>query len=298
MSWLFFVIAAHLTNALVFVADKYILSQKVKAPIVYAFYNGILSVFVIFLIPLGIFLPAKIFVLIAALGAGVFFTLGVIFFCFAVEKNPTSRIVPLVGTMVPIFTFALSYILLGERLTRNQFIAFYLLILGGILITSERRRHNIFSSKGITYGLLAAFCFATSFILTKYTYNNEPFWSGFIWTRLGSIILALIIFLIPKWRKEIKKTPQKVKAKVGVGYLGTRAFAALSFIMLNYAISLSSVTLINALQGIQYVFLIIVALILTKRLPKLFAEEFSNQLVQKIIAIVLITFGLAILAFK
>lgn len=297
MSWLFFVICAHLLSAIVFIVDKYILSQEVKAPITYAFYNGILSVFVILLLPLGPILPQKM-IMVGALLAGILFTIAVIFFYLAIEKNPTSRIIPLIGTMVPIFTFALSYSLLGERLTRNQFIAFYLLILGGILITSERRRRNIFSSKGVFYGILAALCFAASFILTKYTYNNVDFWSGFIWTRMGSIILALIIFLVPHWRKKIKKAPQHVGLKVGVGYLSIRALSAFSFIILNYAIFLSSVTLVNALQGVQYIFLIIIALILTRRLPQLFAGEFKNQQVQKIIAVILITFGLAILAFK
>jgi len=297
MSWLFFIICAHLLAALVFIADKYILSREVKAPVVYAFYNGILSIFVILLIPLATTTP-QIKIIIAALLAGILFTIALIFFYLAIEKSPTSRIIPLVGTMIPIFTFVLSYSFLGEKLTRNQFIAFYLLILGGILITSERRRHNIFSGKGVLWGILTAFFFAASFVLTKFVYVNETFWAGFIWTRIGSIVAALVIFALPHFRKQIKETPKKVGLKVGMGYLGVRAVAALSFIMLNYAIFLSSVTIVNALQGIQYVFLILIALILAKKLPKLFAEEFKTHRAQKVIAVVLITLGLAILAFK
>jgi len=297
MPWLLFIISAHLLAALVFIADKHILSREVKAPIVYAFYNGILSIFVLFLIPLATS-GTQIKILIAALVAGILFTIAVIFFYLAIEKNPTSRIIPLIGTMVPIFTFVLSYSLLGEKLTPNQFIAFYLLILGGILITSERQRHNIFSGKGISWGILAAFFFAASFVLTKYVYNNGAFWNGFIWTRIGSIIAALCIFAIPRFREQIKKAPKKVGLKIGAGYLGIRALSAFSFIMLNYAIFLSSVTIVNALQGIQYVFLILIALILAKKLPKLFSQEFKTQRVQKVIAVILITFGLAILAFK
>ncbi len=298
MLWLIFIVAAHIFNAVVFIADKYILAKEVRAPVAYAFYNGILSGVVIFLIPFFVPSLPPLKTLLFALVAGAAFTAALIFFFKAIEKNPTSRIIPLVGTMVPIFTFLLSYTGLGERLNRNQFIAFYLLILGGILITSERRRHNIFSGQGIFYGVCAAFFFAASFVLSKYVYTIEPFWPGFIWTRIGCALAALLIILIPAWRRQIRKIPHRFKPKVGVSYLGTRALSAVALVILNYAISLSSVTLVNALQGVQYVFLIILALILTKKLPDLFAEEFKTQRVQKIIAVVLITFGLAILAFK
>jgi len=295
--WLLLVIAAHLLSAIVFVADKYILSREVKSPLAYAFYNGLLGGLAIVLLPLAWQIPqGKI--IIAALIAGAFFVIALIFFFSAIEKNPTSRIIPFIGTMVPIFTFVLSSIFLQERLNRNQFIAFYLLILGGILITAERRRRNLFSRQGVIYGLIAAFCFAASFIITKYVYNLTPFWVGFIWIRIGGLILALSLFLIPPWCKKIKKAPRRVGTKVGLGYIGIRAISALSTVMLHYAIFLSSVIIVNALQGIQYVFLIIIALILAGRIPTLFAEEFENQKVQRIIAVVLITFGLAILAFR
>lgn len=298
MIWLIFVVIAHVFNAIVFVTDKYILSKKVRAPVAYAFYSGILSGVVVLLIPfLAPYLPS-LSIIILALLSGAAFTIALIFFFYAIEKNPTSRIIPLVGTLVPIFTFLLSYTFLTERLSRNQFIAFYLLILGGILITSERRRHNIFSGKGIFYGVIAAFFFATSFVLSKYIYIQTDFWLGFIWTRIGSAAMALMILFVPKWLKQIQKTPARIETKTGIGYIGTRIISAGAILVLNYAISLSSVTLVNALQGVQYIFLIILALILAKKLPNLFVEEFKSQRVQKIIAVVLITFGLAVLAFK
>ncbi|MDP2918438.1 MAG: DMT family transporter [bacterium] len=295
--WLFFVITAHLLSAIVFVADKYILAREVKSPIVYAFYNGILSVFVFLLLPYVANFPER-WVIWPALASGVSFGLALIFFYRAILKNSTGRIIPLIGTLVPIFTFFLSHIFLAEKLSRNQFIAFYLLILGGILITAEQKRRNLFSRQGIVYGLLAAFLFAISFVMAKYTYEHAPFWTGFIWTRIGAIILALSIFLIPRYRRQIKSAPKRAGIKVGASYLAVRSFSAVSFILLNYAIAIASVAIVNALQGVQYVFLMIIAIVLSKKLPALFASEFKDRMAQRIIAIVLITFGLAILAFK
>lgn len=297
MSWLLLVISAHILSAVVFVADKYILAREVKSPIVYAFYNGILSIFVFCLLPWGNSLP-ELWMIIPAIMSGMFFTIALIFFYSAIEKNPTSRIIPFMGTIIPIFTFFLSHIFLAEQLNRNQFIAFYLLILGGILVTAEHKKRTIFSKKGISYGLFAALAFSISFILMKYTYNHAPFISGFIWTRVGSVLLSIIIFLIPFYRHKISETSRHTGIKTSVGYLVIRIVSAVSFIMLNYAIAISSVTLVNALQGIQYVFLIIIAIFLSKKIPQFFAEEFQTQIIQRIIAVSLITFGLAILAFK
>jgi len=295
--WLLVVITAHLLAAIVFVADKYILAREIKSPIAYAFYNGILSIFIFLLLPWAAKLPQD-WIIWPALASGISFGLALIFFYRAILKNSTARIIPLIGTLVPIFTFLLSHIFLAEKLSRNQFIAFYLLILGGILITAERKKRNLFSKQGIIWGLTAAFLFAISFVLAKYTYGHAPFWTGFIWTRIGAIILALFIFLIPNYRRQIKNAPKHAGIKVGASYLVVRSFSAISFILLNYALAIASVTIVNALQGVQYIFLMLIALILAKKLPAFFASEFKDQMAQRIIAIVLITFGLAILAFK
>jgi hypothetical protein len=56
---------------------------------------------------------------------------------------------------------------------------------------------------------------------------------------------------------------------------------------------------INALQGVQYVFLLIFAIILSFKLPKILKEEISREIIfQKVAAILLIGAGLILIALK
>jgi hypothetical protein len=75
---------------------------------------------------------------------------------------------------------------------------------------------------------------------------------------------------------------------------------ALANILQNWAIALSPlvyVSLINALQGIQYAFLLIFTVFISLKFPKILKEEIKSQiLIQKIFAIFLIIIGLAILS--
>ncbi|MEA3343503.1 MAG: hypothetical protein U9Q92_05015, partial [archaeon] len=65
---------------------------------------------------------------------------------------------------------------------------------------------------------------------------------------------------------------------------------------LSLAISLGSVSLINAAQGTQYLFLFLLALICTRFFPKLFKEELNKEIIaKKAIAILLISIAVYLL---
>jgi uncharacterized membrane protein len=79
-----------------------------------------------------------------------------------------------------------------------------------------------------------------------------------------------------------------------------KVLAGLAFILILYAIKLGEVSLVNALAGIQFVFLLILAVVFTKKFPEYFHEDISNRkiIVQKLVATVLIAAGLALLFVK
>jgi len=75
-----------------------------------------------------------------------------------------------------------------------------------------------------------------------------------------------------------------------------RLLAAAAFIMLNWAISLGNVAMVNALQGIQYLFLFLIILLLSTKFPQILKERLgSGVMIQKIIGIMLISIGLYLL---
>lgn len=108
---------------------------------------------------------------------------------------------------------------------------------------------------------------------------------------------ALLLLFFPTNRRTIFDTTRAIKIKTVGLFFSNKALAGIAFILLNYAIFLGSVTLVNALQGIQYVFLLIIAIIISFKFPHILREQISRQIiVQKSIAILLISFALGILA--
>ena len=303
MNWLVVAIIAHFIFALVFIVDKFLLSKTVLQPRAYAFYVGLLGIFALLLIPFG-FTLLPFGQIIASFTAGVLFVLAILFFYKLIKLGEISRIIPIVGGAVPIFTLILTYSFLGERLTGYQLIAFFLLVFGGVIMLWPRKdKINLpigkaSLTKKLTLAIIAALFFAGSFVLTKFIFTEQPFINGFIWIRLGGFLGAWLLFLWPGSHQIIFKTTETIKGR-SVGLLiSNKVLSALAFILLNYAIFLGSVTLVNSLQGIQYAFLLIIALFLSKKFPQILKEQISRGMIlQKIMAILLIALGLGILAF-
>ncbi|MBU1291924.1 DMT family transporter [Patescibacteria group bacterium] len=304
MNWLLIAIIAHFLFAIVFVIDKYLFSHTQLRPAAYAFYVGILGGLTILLFPLGFsLLPTE--QLIISLIAGILFVFAIFFFYKSVQMGEVSRITPVIGGLVPIFTLALSYILLERYLNFNQLIAFGFLILGGVIMSWPIKKTRLALGdvktpliKRLPLAILAALFFAGSYVLTKLIYIEQPFINGFIWIRLGGVLGAIILFAWPSTRKKIFETSDKIKFKTGRLAVFNKSLSALSFVLLNYAIFLGSVALVNALQGIQYIFLLLFALFLSKKFPEIIKEQISQSaILQKVFAILFVILGLGILAF-
>lgn len=301
-------------------ADKFLLSKKIHSSVVYAFYVGIWSIFNFTLLIFDFWVPTAREFGIDIL-AGLLFLITLIFWYKALHQSEATRVVPIVGALVPIFSLLLGYIFLDEVLEQKQVLAFFILIAGGILISVKHTRFyalselsnrlkNVFGNmlggihasyrpmqRLVVNSLVSATLFAAYYVIIKYVYTFQPFIGGFVWSRLGTFFGVIIIFLIPQYRKKIIEYREHTKKPKSLGlFLAVRLLAALAFIMLNWAISLGSVAMINALQGTQYVFLFLLVLFLSARYPKVLKEEWGRGVIlQKSIGIVLVMLGLYIL---
>ena len=291
MTWLIIVIIAHLFYALVFVIDKYILSRSLPHPVVYAFYVGILSIAIWVLAPFGFYFPSSEEIILI-LVAGIAQVAGWIFFYKAIHKGEVSRIIPFVGAFIGIFTLVLSVLIIEEVLTSKQLLAIVLLILGSLIVSLKKR--EIFQGY-FRLAILASLLFAVFWVITKYIFLDTTFVNGIIWIRTGVAVIALTLLISKKNRKLIFQRTEKLEASIVKSFLIGRASGVLAALGIYLAVFLGSVALVNSLQGLQYVFVLILALLLFRKFPKL-REEFSREIIiQKIIAIILIGAGLFIL---
>lgn len=300
MSWITITIIAHLLFAAAYVIDKHIVSDTKIRPISYTFYSGIFQILYLALIPfVGFRFPDIFYATIGVLNGALFIAALVVFYK-ALKLGETSRVVPTVGASVPIFTVSLSYVILYQLLSVRQFFAFTFFLLGGVLLSSKFSNGKISAVKGTGLAITAGFLFALYYTLMKLVYEVESisFFDGFLLIQIGGFLGALLLLLSRKNRLEIFSAPKKMQNKTTTLFISNKILAALAAALLSYAISIeeSAVAIINALQGVQYVFIFIIAVILSKKFPSLFQEQLNRNIIaQKIIAIALIGVGLFLL---
>lgn len=297
MIFIWIAILAYFLFAVNGVVDKFLLSRTVKHPAAYAFYIGITGPLTWLLVPFGLeFLsPSNLFI---AIVGGACFIFALYFLYAAIQQTSISRILPLEGGLVPIFTLLLSYTLLGEHLTSSQLQAFAFLVAGGVLVMLEKDSKGWHAS-ALFGGTLAAFLFALSLVLTKYTFDLSNFVSGLVWTRLGFLIVSLGMLIPRASRRYILQTPRRASKGNIILYYGSRLSGGLAGLLQNYAISIGSVTIVNALQGTQHAILLLLTLFLSKYFPKILKEKATKLiLLQKSAAIALIAAGLILLTAK
>jgi len=300
MIWILILVLAHFFYAIVFIVDKYIISKPMPSPIVYAFWVGVLGIFILILIPLGTVIPGLDFTMPSksevfwSLIAGVAQIVAFVFFYKALNRGEVSRIVPFVGAMTSVFVLILSSLIIKEFLTNQQIIAFVLLVLGSFVIGFKRKHLSESNTWGLAIG--AAFLFAFFWVTTKYLFLGTNFVSGLVWVRTGVAIIALTLLLSKKNRELIFSKTKEAKPKTTGFFMLSRVLNAVGSLFLYFAVFLgSSVSLTNAFNGLQYVFVLIIALLLFKKIPSL-KEHFGREVVlQKIIAILLICVGLGLL---
>lgn len=318
--WLSVALLAYFISGGVYAADKFLLSKKYHSSITYAFFVGVWSIFNFVLLFLDPWVPNAQQLGLDLL-AGFLFLVTLVFWYKALHQSEATRVVPVVGALIPIFTFILSFVFLGSTLSERQLVAFLVLIAGGILISIRETRFyilreikenvkNVFGhilggihakyrpTRRLTLNsTAAAFLFASYFVLIKYIYTTQPFIGGFVWSRLGNFIGVLLILAIPSWRKMINKRRKSSHSRKNLPFfLFVRIMAAVAFILLNWAISMGNVALINSLKGTEYLFLLFIVFVLSAKFPSVLKEELrGNVLIQKLLGVFLIAIGLYML---
>src|SRR3989344_1012075 len=222
MPWLLAAVLSYFFFAIVSLGDKYLLSGRPN-PKIYVFYSGILGALAVILAPfVGFFVPETSLILLCLfVGAIYIFSLLGIF--EGLERFEASRIIPAIGGLSPFF----------------HFLAFLPLIIGTVLISLEPGK-KIFS-KGLGISAISAFLLALLFVLTKYVYLEVPFWTGFIWIRIGAFLTALLFFFTKEVESEIFRRKLSFSRKTGVIFIAIQMAGALAFILQNLAIDWAGV---------------------------------------------------------
>lgn len=286
--------------AVVNILDKFILSKAVPKPIMFVFYSTalVLPIFVLLLFGAG-YLADFIDYIIAAI-AGICFSLALWAMYIGWQQSEVSHAGPLLGAVTSFFVLFLGQLFLLESLTAQQIMGVFILIVGSLLISGEKSRQHQGWHIGMLWIILAGLLYAISHVASKYTYDAYGFYTGLVWTRGFMGLFGAALLLSPTVRRTFfgakpSRADQTPMARQFGLVFSSRALAVVAVLLLQYAIAIGSVTIVNALAGIQFAFLLAAIVLLTKFAPRLFREKFvSGELKSEFLAVVVIALGLVL----
>lgn len=302
MSWFLLAVIGHLANGVAFVIDKALLRTAFARSATYAGVVGVLSTLVVFAVPFVVVWPEGTIWLIS-IASGAIFILALWAFFAALSRAEASRIVPIVGSLIPILTLVGSFTFLGERLSDRTFVGFGLLILATILLSDSGKGRP--TKEAVWLAVTSAFLFAISSVTAKASYDAAGFLGPFVTSRLAAaatafILLALIdrqageeaLTIIQPSRRVSSKHKQPGQLAAILAVIG-QTLGAVGFLFVQWATAKGSASVVNALQAVQYALLVLAAFALRRRAPKLLGENVTrNVILIKTAALVMTGIGM------
>lgn len=299
ISWLLVLLSSYLFFSLASFGDKLILSGPPN-PKLYVFYVGMLNFLVIFLLPFIALNSYNTTAMLWAALTALFTLLGIYSMFIALKKFEASRVMPTIGALQPILILVLTGLFWGfQTLGQVNFVSFTLLLAGGIAICAEKKLTLTIHYLWLT--AFSSFMFSLSYVFSKMVFLNIAFLPGIILMSLCTFLFALSLLFDRTLRAQVFSKKPVVDKKTGLILLFAQGSGGIAGFLQSLAVSLvpvSSLAVANSLRGVQYVFLFIITLASSFFFPKILKESLSKKIIiQKIISIMLIVFGLAMLAF-
>ncbi len=298
-NWFLLAIIGHLANAISFIIDKILLGRAFKRSATYAAMIGALSFAALLAVPWVRAWPAReLWPAVVAFGG--LFVLGLWAFFEALKKHEASRIVPIVGSLVPVFTLFGAVLFFDEHLSSKALSGFFLLLVATALLTSGgKRKRDHLTPVTLFLAIVAGFFFAGATLAGKYVFEHADFIGALVSSRVVAGVVGVLIGLSSKGtRKELRtlfggKNKRKTSAQTQAWSIFGQICGSVGFVLIHIAIASGSASIINALQAVQYAAIVLVAWFGGTRLARLLKESRTlHVMAMKGTAILLTSVGL------
>lgn len=279
------------------VINKIQLQTKQLNPLSYTFYSGLLQGLAILLFPFGFKFDFSLSALIFSTVSGVIFVLALYALYKALKENEASVAGPLIGAFNPLFIHLLGALFLRALLTSGQLTAFYVLILGGLVITASLWTTRIKLNAGFLWIILSGFLLAISYIFLREAFLQTSFINGLILSRVSASVFVLFFLSLPTLKKQIFAGQSHNVGQITILFLFGQALAAGGNFLIFLGTSIANPALVNAFFGVEYLVILLVALILGRKAPQLLDERLSKGvLLQKLAGAGILSYGVYLLS--
>jgi drug/metabolite transporter (DMT)-like permease len=309
VNWILLAVGAQFLNALVAIIDKRVVSDDkiLPKPFVYAFYTCLISgawiiVYFISLIPISfwgipvpsfehVFRPTLEVVALSFLAAYTFF-IGLVSMFTAFRTADASDVVPVVGATSAIASFGLGYFFLYTPLSSNFALGIALLSIGTFLVS-----HFHFPVKTALISIHSGIFFALHYVAIKGLFMVTTFDDGFFWSRIAFMFFALSLLMVPHYFEIIKKQTKATSRHAGLLIFANKVLAGVSTLLILKATHLGDVAVVQALGGLQFVFILFIGIFFTLSPRKIKVGEVYHHetILQKALFVAIIALGFLVL---
>lgn len=308
MSWLLLATLGQFIGAIVVFLDKYIVTDAkvLPRPFVYAFYSCLLTGFWVVIYFLG-YIPGltelgipnfsgiekpTIQVMGMSFLAAYTFFMALVSFYDALRQAEAVNVMPIVGAISALSTFGMSYFFLEIALSNSFVWGVIILILGTMLVAQV-----IPQKTTLLVMIHSGFFFGFHYITMKGLFMETSFNDGFFWSRVCLVLFALSLLMVPSYYKKITEQTNQTSRKAGVLVVITKILAGVSAFLLLKATDLGDVTVVQALDGLKFVFILFIGVIFSHLLPDsvVRTEQRPQEVVRQILYVAVITVGFFIL---
>ena len=296
MNWLIIAFLAPLFWAISNFIDKLLISKYFKGGIgtliIYSCLMGLPVAILIFLFKPEVLQVSFALALFMLLNGGLY-SIYLFPYLKALHKADASTVIP-VFQIIPVLSYLLAFLILGETLSKKQVIASLLIITGaiGISLKWEGRRTRL-RKEVVLLILLASLIISITTVLFKFFAIDLNFWTVSFWYFLGSLILGILLLIFSKkYQKEfINSLKLNGKKIIGLNAINETVNTVAEMIF-GYATLLAPLALVSVINGFQPLFVFLLGILLTFFAPHLIKEDISKRIIlQKSVFIAVMIIG-------
>jgi drug/metabolite transporter (DMT)-like permease len=231
-------------------------------------------------------------IILAVIG---FMNVMVLFFYLLALQDEEASIAILFYQLVPVLALILGYFILGETITKLQFLAMSIVILGTSIIAFEIDAENNFKlrKKTAIYMSLASFFWALESVIFKAVALEENVWRSLFWEHVMLIFVGVVIFITMRSYRENFLQALKTNSKkiLSLNVLNESLYMT-GNILFAFAYLWAPIALILLVNSFQPIFVLAIGIFLTVFFPKITTEKIQAvNLWQKAMAIIITGIG-------
>jgi drug/metabolite transporter (DMT)-like permease len=295
MNWFYLALLAPFLYAVVNLIDDNLLHYVYENPYVATASAGIISSLPLISL---LFLHADNISLELASLAGLagFLTTVYFFFYFKALELEQPSVVIALFSLVPATLPFFAHFILHEQLGTLEIVGLIIVLIASLGIAAiDIKKFNF--SAALVPMLVAVVLIDIISLITKHVYEHTQFYVAYMCfvagMGLGGLYFVFILVLT-KARNELKHFKVSVKKVIPIFFLAEFTYQVAEF-TLNLAISHGPVSIVKVIEGIQPIFVLLIALLLAPFAPKYFREATAGNLVKKFAFMSIAIVGLVII---